>query len=367
MINKLEPTTRLAIQATVAVFLAALLASLFHWQRTYWAELTAMLMISQTLGDSIKKSVERVSMTIVGGIVGTLLFFLTAPFPDIQKTLLILSLFFCIFFLTSFYLWSVFFVSMLVVFLFASIQNWTVSLLGWRILETIFGASMAVIAAACVFPIRTSEKLHDELQSFIKHLSQLTLIGVDCLLLQHVDPNELVKQQRDLLNELNTLQQRLITMRFELIFQPLQRRRMRGQLRLLIHWYDLLSSWLETLKHEPFTINLYHRKQVLNQIKQLLIHNANMIGQNMKIPANPIQTDDMTGDVKHRKIIPADLTPMVRFIRRASSLALKQQRVSFADAYRIYNHIHTLQEINQVIIQLNDLCPKTLTSTGDKK
>lgn len=332
--NNLQPSTRLAIQATVAICLAALLAPLFHWERAYWSVLTAMLMISQTLGDSIKKSIERVSMTIIGGIVGTLLFFLTFYLPDLQKLLLIISLFFCIFFLTSFYLWSVFFVSMLVVFLFASIQSWSVELLTWRIIETLFGASMAILASAFILPIKTSEKLDQELAAFIAHLAKLTLAGVDCLIQQKVDVALLGAQQRNLLDELNVLQQRIVTMRFELVFHPQQRRHLRRQLKCLIHWYDLLTSWLETLKHEPFTMQTYNRIRVLNQIKCMLTHNI----------AN-IQCPEQASD---------DLSPLVKFIRQSCKLALKQKRISFSDAYRIYNHVHTLSEINVLLPHLRD-------------
>ena len=331
--NKLEPSTRLAIQAVVAVSLATLLAPLFHWERSYWSVLTAMLMISQTLGDSIKKSIERVSMTIIGGIVGRLLFFLTLHFPDLQKILLFISLFFCIFFLTSFYLWSVFFVSMLVVFLFASIQSWTVDLLTWRIIETLFGASMAILASAFIFPIKTNEKLSQELASFIEHLSSLTIMGIDCLIQKRVDPALLGQQQRSLLNELNILQQRLVTMRFELVFHPLQRRHLRHQLRSLIQWYDLLTSWLENLKHEPFTIHLYHRHYVLLRMKTMFINNIACIDDKQKIPV--------------------DLSPIVAFIRKLCKFSLKQKRIHFADAYRIYNHVHILREINALLPQLH--------------
>lgn len=331
--NKLEPSTRLAIQATTAVTLAMLFAPLFHWERSYWAALTAMLMISQTLGDSIKKSVERISMTIIGGGTGTLLFFITMSVPLLQKTLLILSLFFCIFFLNSFYLWSVFFASLLVVFLFASIQNWTIELLGWRIIETIFGASMAVAAAAMILPIRTSIQLQQEITQFTKHLASLTLIGVDALIHGKIDAAMFGKQQQNLLNELNRLQQLFIGMRFELVFNQKSRRHLRRQLRLLTHWYDLLSSWIETLKYETFITIHPKQHELLQQFKELF-------KQNMLIFEKE-QTKNYI-----------NLSPLTKYIRKQSALAIKQKRAQYSDAYRMYHHVHTLQEMNQVVICL---------------
>lgn len=330
---KLEPSTRLAIQATVAVALAMLFAPLFHWERSYWAALTAMLMISQTLGDSIKKSVERVSMTIIGGGTGTLLFFITISVPLVQKVLLILSLFFCIFFLNSFYLWSVFFTSLLVVFLFASIQNWTIELLGWRILETIFGASMAIVAAAMILPIRTSTQLQQEITLFTKHLASLTLMGLDALIKGKIDATMFGKQQQNLLNELNHLQQLFIGMRFELVFNRKSRRHLRHQLRLLTYWYDLLSSWLETLKHEAFITTHPRQHELLQQFKQLFQQNILMLDRE-----------------KNQSFV--NLMPLTKYIRKQSAFAIKQKRAQYSDAYRMYHHVHTLQEMNQVVICL---------------
>lgn len=328
----LSPTTRLALQAVVAVTLAALLAPLFHWQRSYWSELTAMLMISQTLGDSIKKSVERVSMTIAGGLIGTLLFFITKQWPDLQIALMMISLFFCIFFISSFYLWSVFFTSTLVVFIFAIVQSWTLDLLFWRIIETLFGAGMAVLSATFTFPIRTSNAMQDGLITFMRNLSNLTQDGMHGLLTKTIEPTQLGEKQQNLLNELSQLQQKLISTRFELIFQKHQRRSLRHQLSLLIAWYDLLSSWIEQLKHED-VYAYFCQLQVLQQIICIMEDNLKIVclGQKQRL---------------------ADLNPLILYVRHDIKRAMKQGRANFARAYCIYNHLHTLNAINQVLKQI---------------
>lgn len=328
----LSPSTQLALQAVVAVTLATLLAPLFHWQRAYWSELTAMLMISQTLGDSIKKSVERVSMTIAGGLIGTLLFFITKQWPDLQIVLMMLSLFFCIFFISSFYLWSVFFTSTLVVFIFAIVQNWSFDLLFWRIIETLFGAGMAVLSAAFIFPIRTSNAMQDGLTTFMSNLSSLTQDGIQGLLTKTINSLQLGEKQQGLLNELNQLQQKLISSRFELIFQKQQRRSLRYQLSLLVTWYDLLSSWIEQLKHEDIHSYLCQLK-TLQQIAYLMEDNLKIICLRQK-----------------QRL--ADLNPLILYVRHDIKRAMKQKRTNFARAYCIYNHLHTLNAINQVLKQI---------------
>jgi hypothetical protein len=48
-------STKIAIQAAVAVALAVLVSHVFELNRSYWAILTAMVLISQTWGESLKK------------------------------------------------------------------------------------------------------------------------------------------------------------------------------------------------------------------------------------------------------------------------------------------------------------------------
>jgi uncharacterized membrane protein YccC len=48
MKNKFAPTTVLAIQATIAIILCFVTGYYFQLEKSYWAVLTALLLISQT-------------------------------------------------------------------------------------------------------------------------------------------------------------------------------------------------------------------------------------------------------------------------------------------------------------------------------
>lgn len=153
---KLRATTRRAFQAATAIFIAELISWYFQLERGYWMTLTTMALTMQTWGESVKRSFERVTMTIIGGIVGTALYFIVPTNTITAMILLLVFVFFTVYMLQIFYLVSVFFLTCFVVFLFALIGEWTVSILFDRIIQTAMGAAIALIVGSCFFSDKTN-------------------------------------------------------------------------------------------------------------------------------------------------------------------------------------------------------------------
>ncbi|MDF2867946.1 MAG: putative rane protein, partial [Gammaproteobacteria bacterium] len=169
----LTPTTRMAIQAAIAVTLAILFGHYFQFERAYWAILTTMVLVCQTWGESVRKSITRIGMTIVGGITGTLIYFWVKDY-HLLFICLLGCIFFAVFFLETSYLWVVFFLTNLVVFLFALLQSWNVKLLAARIEETFIGAVIAIATTALILPTRAKTQLATDLPNFVKLAAELT-------------------------------------------------------------------------------------------------------------------------------------------------------------------------------------------------
>lgn len=165
-------STRLGFQAAVAVLLTVILSHVFHFERAYWAIITAMALVSQTFGESIKKAVERVLMTIVGGILGTVLYVYFQQDPMVLFGLMLAVLFFGVYFMTISYQTSILFITMFVVFLFGELIGWDLKFLEARIVETMIGAAVAVITTAMIFPMKQSEDIRDRLQHYLQLLSK---------------------------------------------------------------------------------------------------------------------------------------------------------------------------------------------------
>ena len=153
---KLRATTKRAFQAATAILIAELIGWYFQLERGYWMALTAMALTMQTWGESLKRSLERVSMTLLGGIAGTALYFMVPANNVLILTLLLVFVFFTVYMLQIFYLVSVFFLTCFVVFLFALIRDWTMAILFDRVLETLLGAIIALIVSRCFFSAKTN-------------------------------------------------------------------------------------------------------------------------------------------------------------------------------------------------------------------
>src|SRR4029079_6256463 len=62
----LAPSTRLAIRAAFVATAAVSVARLTCLERPYWIILTAVLLVYETAGESIKRSGQRLAMTFLG-------------------------------------------------------------------------------------------------------------------------------------------------------------------------------------------------------------------------------------------------------------------------------------------------------------
>ena len=62
----LLPTTKMAIRAAVAALGAVVVAQLLELPRAYWVVTAAVVLITETWGDSIRKVLQRLGMTALG-------------------------------------------------------------------------------------------------------------------------------------------------------------------------------------------------------------------------------------------------------------------------------------------------------------
>lgn len=211
---KLRNTTKMAFQAAVAIALAEIISLYFDFDRGYWITLTAMALTTQTWGESVKRSLERVGMTGLGGVVGTALFFFL---PDNQPMVLILLLtfiFFTVYTLKIYHLVSVFFLTCFVVFLFALIGSWTWLMLRERILDTALGALIALTVGWFFFSLKTD--INDLFIGYLQKMKALlaTVFGVTI-------PVRAVVTSQKMAADFEKIRKDALSIRYELLFHRL--------------------------------------------------------------------------------------------------------------------------------------------------
>lgn len=209
---RLTNTTKMACQAALSVMIAEFIAWYFSLERGYWTTLTAMSLTTQTWGESIKRALERISMTILGGITGTLFYFL---FPHTQLanlSILMTFTFFMVYFYQIYYRVAVFALTGFVVFLFAILGSWTIDLLLVRIFDTILGAVIAVVVSRLFLPNKTNIT-----ELFDKYLYDLKA-SLATVFLSRSLVNYTVSSQK-LAVDFQKIRNNALSIRYEMMFQ----------------------------------------------------------------------------------------------------------------------------------------------------
>ncbi|CEK11670.1 FUSC family protein [Legionella hackeliae] len=213
---QIRNTTRMAFQAAIAIAIAELIHRQFNLEHGYWATLTAMALTAQTWGESVKRSIERVLMTVLGGISGTCLYFIIPPNEILIMSILLTFIFLTVYLIQINNLIAVFTLTGFVVFFFALLGDWNFLLLKERIEETALGALIAVLVGFFFFPVRTNVK-----EIFILYLEKMDK-SISSMLDESPQQQLVIKQE--LLMEFQKIRKQVLSIRYEVLFHRLNMR-----------------------------------------------------------------------------------------------------------------------------------------------
>src|SRR5215813_8937436 len=128
-------SARGAIAAAVALAITTALAV----QRPYWVIMIAVALVNQTTGQSLRRSGERIVITVAGFTAGWALEWITYPHRWVQTAIMMCAVFFAVYFRQAWgrgsIRWMTFFISLYVVFLFALVGEWSPAIFLARIYD----------------------------------------------------------------------------------------------------------------------------------------------------------------------------------------------------------------------------------------
>ncbi len=266
---RLHVTTKLAIQAAIAVALAAIIGHYFAETHTYWAMLVAMFVLSQSWAESIKKSLQRIGMTVCGAVVGSLLFFVVPHVLLWEIVCVLIATFFTVYYLGNSYSWSMFFTTILVVFIFAILHDWTFVLFKARIAETFVGAIIAIITAALVFPIRIEEDVKQTIPDLLTAVEQSITDVFSILIAQQKPKKILIHQSLDLYKLFYQLREKYQLMNYEHLFTKTPRKKIKKimlNLDIALHYLTSVIEIMPKLENFMLTDELRENLQAMQQI-----------------------------------------------------------------------------------------------------
>lgn len=150
---------RLALQGGVAASLGLAIGWYFELSHAYWVTLTVVVILCNSLGTTVQKTVQRVGGTAVGVGVAMLVDPLLSGLPELRLALIILSIPAIVVFMDRNYAIAAGFISFMVVAGLHAIVGLPIGALWVRLWDTVIGAGVGLSVAWILFPNRTGETI----------------------------------------------------------------------------------------------------------------------------------------------------------------------------------------------------------------
>jgi uncharacterized membrane protein YccC len=203
--EKLSPTVRRAIQATIGCGLAIVAGELMSDQRWYWAVITAFMTFvgTSSAGQTLVKGFRRVAGTLVGVVAGTVVASLLTGHLGLVVAVTFLCVFAGFYALSLSYGLMTFFITLMLGMLYSLLGTFTPELLLLRLEETAIGALAGMAAAVLVVPTTATAAAREATAKVLDRIHQF--VGDAVAVLADGDSINLVDAARDIDAELASL------------------------------------------------------------------------------------------------------------------------------------------------------------------
>lgn len=175
----LRPSTRQAIQVSVAASLAIVTGELVSPARWYWAVIAAFVIFAGTnsWGETLTKGWQRLLGTLLGVPCGVLVATLFGGDTTGSLVAIFVCLFCAFYFMTVTYSLMTFWITTMLALLYGLLGQFSLGVLMLRIEETAIGAVIGVTVAILVLPTNTRTTIRNDTRAFLTDLSTLIEIA----------------------------------------------------------------------------------------------------------------------------------------------------------------------------------------------
>lgn len=148
---------RLAVQGGVASGITVAIGLIFQLDHAYWATMTVFIVLSASLGATIKRTVERAVGTSIGVIIAIGLQYVIGDNLIVQIALVSLATVPIFVLIERHYMVTAGLIGFLVVVLLHMVEGVGIAGMEARLYQTAMGASLALLASWLLFPIRAKD------------------------------------------------------------------------------------------------------------------------------------------------------------------------------------------------------------------
>ncbi|GGW27842.1 membrane protein [Arenibacter certesii] len=146
-----SPIFRHSLRLTVAMILAYIFGTSFGITNTYWILLTLIVIMRPYYGLTKERSINRIIGTLAGAVIATIIIFLTQN-PIVYGVLAALSLTMAFSLIQQSYRYAATFITINVIFVYSLLTPNALEIIQYRVLDTVLGAVLAVIANYLFWP-----------------------------------------------------------------------------------------------------------------------------------------------------------------------------------------------------------------------
>lgn len=157
---------RHALRFTVAIIFAFVVGTLLDIRNTYWILLTIIVIMRPNYGLTKERSKDRIIGTVIGAIIAIGIVLITQN-VIVYSVLAIISLTLAFALIQQNYKWAAGLITLNIIFVYSLINPDAFQVIQYRVLDTIIGASIAVVANYILFPSWEANNLKDVLQNIL--------------------------------------------------------------------------------------------------------------------------------------------------------------------------------------------------------
>lgn len=142
---------RHALRLSLAIVFGFLIGSILDLKNAYWIVLTIIVIMRPNYGLTKERSKNRIIGTIIGAVIATIIILITQN-TIVYMVLAVISLTFAFSLIQQSYKAGAAFITLNIVFVYALLDPNAFSVIQYRVIDTIIGAGIALLANYVVFP-----------------------------------------------------------------------------------------------------------------------------------------------------------------------------------------------------------------------
>ncbi|SDX08969.1 Uncharacterized membrane protein YccC [Lutibacter oricola] len=162
-----SPIFKHSLRLVIVVIIGFFIGSVFSMQNPYWILLTLVVIMRPSYGLTKERSKNRVLGTLIGAAIATVIFLVTQN-AVIFGVIAVISLPLAFSLIQSNYRNGAIFITLHVVFVYALLEPNTLSVIKFRVLDTLIGAALAIAANYVLWPSWQFQNIHEYFMDAIK-------------------------------------------------------------------------------------------------------------------------------------------------------------------------------------------------------